>query len=255
MPRALWVPYALGRPLGSADDPQFQKEVMRAAFGMLATASEPTIEDYPVEAPEEADLDQWACPVAFPPVQDGSYTMRLLAEVARLAPWSIETRASRDGRTLFGVSGAAPDQVELVAKALGRMADEGNMTRAPDEGLEWKFGMPLLVRHLADDLRTFYHEAIASQPGPGAPSHQALSEWIFGGANSSASALGETFLAIAEHLTSDGRLVSLIVRGWLIPEGRFHGGSAFPTLGEIEATGESVEELSEIFHSEVSSPR
>ena len=36
-PRALWVPFALGRPLGSADDPEFQKQVMRAALGMLAT--------------------------------------------------------------------------------------------------------------------------------------------------------------------------------------------------------------------------
>ena len=48
-PRALWVPFALGRPFGSADDPAFQKDVMRAALGMLATATEPTIEDYPVE--------------------------------------------------------------------------------------------------------------------------------------------------------------------------------------------------------------
>ena len=38
-PRALWVPFALGRPLGSADDPEFQKDVMRAALGMLATAT------------------------------------------------------------------------------------------------------------------------------------------------------------------------------------------------------------------------
>ena len=36
-------------------------------------------------------------------------------------------------------------------------------------------------RHLADDLRTFYHEAIAAQPGPGAPNHAALNDWIFSG--------------------------------------------------------------------------
>ena len=45
-PRALWVPFPLGRPLGSVDDSDFQKNVMRAAFGLLDTAIKPTIEDY-----------------------------------------------------------------------------------------------------------------------------------------------------------------------------------------------------------------
>ena len=36
-PRALWVPFALGRPLGAADDAEFQKRVMRAALGMLSS--------------------------------------------------------------------------------------------------------------------------------------------------------------------------------------------------------------------------
>ena len=43
-PRALWVPFALGRPLGMADDAEFQTEALRAALEMLATATEPTIE-------------------------------------------------------------------------------------------------------------------------------------------------------------------------------------------------------------------
>ena len=53
-PRALWVPFALGRPLGSAGDPDFQKGVIRSALNLTPTATEPTIEDYPIEAPEEA---------------------------------------------------------------------------------------------------------------------------------------------------------------------------------------------------------
>lgn len=249
-PRALWVPFALGRPLGSADDPEFQKQVMRVAFGMLASAIEPTIEDYPIEAPEEADEGEWACPVSFPPKEDGSYTAQLIAEVTRLVPWSAETRSSRGGRTLFGASGAEPDQIESVARALGQIADSGNVTDAPDEDVTWTFDMPLLVRHLADDLRTFYHEAIASQPGPGAPSHNALNDWIFGTENTHATALGATLLEIAEHLTNDKRPASLIVRGWMIPEGRFHGGSAFPTVEEIEAEPEGVQSLAELFDTE-----
>ncbi|MCY4533351.1 MAG: hypothetical protein OXC84_13645 [Gammaproteobacteria bacterium] len=236
-PRALWVPFALGRPLGSADDPEFQKDVMRAAFGMLATASEPTIVDYPRDAPEEAEPGEWACPVSFPVKEDESHTARLVAEVTRLAPWSNETRTAR-GRTLFGVTGATPDQIEAVARALGTIADHGDVTEPPDVGIGWKFSMPLLVRHLADDMRTFYHEAIASQPGTGAPNHDALTDWIFGN-----TALGDALLAIAEHLTVDDRPISLIVRGWMIPEGHFRGGSAFPAPEQIARGGYSPEEL------------
>ncbi len=239
-PRALWVPFALGRPLGSADDPDFQKDVIRACLGMLATAREPTIEDYPIEAPEEAAAEQWVCPVNFRVPDDDSLTARLVAEVTRLAPWAAETRATR-GRTSFGVSGVTPDQVEHLARALGGVADGGDVVGVQDEpDVAWNFSMPFLLRHMADDMRTFYHEAIAAQPGPGAPNHDALNAWLFGdaAAGRAGTALGDTLVAIAEHLTEDDRLESLFVRGWMIPEGYFRGGSAFPSQERI-AKGDS----------------
>lgn len=213
-PRALWVPFALGRPLGSVDA-EFQKDVMRAAFELLDTATEPTIADYPIDAPDEAGPGQWACPLNLGPVVDDSIEGRLLAEVARLRPWAAETRAAR-GRTLFGVSGA--DDVDDVVRALAAAADD--TTNMPPG--DWAFDMPLLIRHLADDLRTFYHEAIAAQPGSAAPNHDALNEWIFGG-----TALGDTLQAVANQLTDADDPTSRLVRGLLIPEGHFRGGSAF----------------------------
>jgi hypothetical protein len=115
-----------------------------------------------------------------------------------------------------------------VARALGAIAETGNLSEAPEEGVAWQFDMPVLVRHLADDLRTFYHEAIAAQPGPGAPNHAALNHWIFGG-----TALGDALQAVAVHLTEDGSPLSMLVRGLLIPEGYFRGGSAFPDSPEF----------------------
>jgi hypothetical protein len=200
---------------------------MRAAFGMLETATAPTIQDYPIDAPAEATAGEWACPVSFPVSNDQSLTERLVAEVTRLTPWSLETRTQR-GRTLFGVTGAKVDQVALVAKALASIAESGDLAQAPEQGIEWKFEMPLLARHLADDLRTFYHEAIAAQPGPGAPNHDALNAWIFSG-----TALGDALQTIAEHLTTDGSPYAMLVRGLLIPEGHFKGGSAFPKSPEF----------------------
>ncbi len=229
-PRALWVPFALGRPLGSADDPEFQRNVLRAALALLGTATRPTIEDYPVEAPEEAGPGQWSCPLSIAP-PDGEQTLvdRLLAEVGGLRPWSAETRRAR-GRTLFGASGAAVDQVDDVARALATVAETGELTDPPAGEVAWAFPQPLLLRHLADDLRTIYHEAIAAQPGPGAPNHAALNQWIFGG-----TVLGEVLQLVAERLTGDGSPAALVIRGLLIPEGHHRGGSAFPATAEFGA--------------------
>ena len=135
-------------------------------------------------------------------------------------------RSKRDaerGRTLFGASGAAADQVAEVAEAVVSVAESGMVLEAPASDVEWAFDMPLLIRHLADDLRTFYHEAITGQPGPGAPNHDALNAWIF-----SSTVLGETLLQIADHLSEvDGNPMAQLVRGLLIPEGHYRGGSAF----------------------------
>lgn len=219
--RALWVPFALGRPLGSAADPDFQKNVMRQAFDLFDSATEPTIADYDGPLPEEAGSEQWACPLNLGPVVDDTLAGRLLAEVARLKTWSTQTREQR-GRTLFGVSGAATDQVDDVAKALALVATAESITETPASAVAWAFDMPLLVRHLADDLRVFYHEAIAAQPGSTAPTHDALNDWIFGG-----TALGETLVAVADRLTEADDPMATLVRGLLIPEGRYKDGSAF----------------------------
>lgn len=212
-PRALWVPFALGRSFGAAGDPQFQRAVLTAAFSLL-TASEHTIENYPIEAPPEAGPEQWACPVSYQIPEDESLSGRLMAEVAGLQSWADETRASR-GRTLFGVSGAKADQVNEVAAVLGHLAESGSGLDLPASTVDWQFPMPLLIRHLADDLRTYYHEAIAAQPGPGAPNHEALNQWIFGG-----SALGLVLRAIDVRLSEEtDNPKAALVRGLLVPHG------------------------------------
>jgi len=194
---------------------------------MLATATERTITDYDVEIPDEAGPGQWACPLNLGTTQDDTFAGRLTAEVERLKPWAAETRRAR-GRTLFGVTGAAAEQVGLVAAALGAIADTGDLDEPPATGVDWAFDMPLLIRHLTDDLRAFYHEAIAAQPGATAPNHDALNEWIFGG-----TALGHTLTAIGDHLTEDGSPYAMLVRGLTVPEGHYKGGSAFPATKDF----------------------
>ena len=182
------------------------------------------------ERPEEAGPGQWSCPLSIPP-PDGEETLvgRLLVEVGGLRPSSAETRRYR-GRGTVGASGASVEQVADVARALAAVAETGELA-APAGGVAWAFPQPLLLRHLADDLRTFYHEASRPSPGPGAPNHAALNEWIFGGTR-----VGEVLAVVAERLTADGTPAALLVRGLLIPEGHYKGDSAFPATAEFGAT-------------------
>ncbi len=51
-PRALWVPFELGRPFGPPNDPAFQKRVILAALGMLVEDGGPVrIIDFPDDDP------------------------------------------------------------------------------------------------------------------------------------------------------------------------------------------------------------
>jgi hypothetical protein len=207
-----------------ANDAEFQKNVLRQVFGLLETATGPTIADYEGPDATAAAPGEWSCPLNLGPGTDDTLGARLLAEVGRLKTWSSQTRAER-GRTHFGSSGAAPDQVDDVARALASVVEASSVNELPPQtgdDIEWAFEMPLLARHLADDLRTFYHEAIAAQPGDAAPNHDALNEWIFAD-----TVLGETLLAVADRFTAADDPMANLIRGMLIPDGHYEGGSAF----------------------------
>lgn len=45
-PRALFVPYPLGYPLGEPDNSELQTRIMRAAFSLLARTDFPVLESF-----------------------------------------------------------------------------------------------------------------------------------------------------------------------------------------------------------------
>ncbi|MDH3683677.1 MAG: hypothetical protein OEV40_27465 [Acidimicrobiia bacterium] len=235
-PRALWVPFPLGRPLGGADEPAFQRRVLTDALQLLETANEPTIVDFPDEAPESAGPEIWACPLNLPPIDGDSYTQWLLSEVARMQPWAEETRRSRGGRTLIGASGGTADDIEAMARLLGAVADGHTVLELPDlaRHVEWSHVMPYVCRHVADDLRVLYHEAIASQPGRVVPDHAALSTWIF-----TETVLGDVIQQLGRAYTATGDDRLTLLRGWTIPEGYVEGGEE--TFGRREPGAQGFE--------------
>jgi hypothetical protein len=145
-PRALWVTFELGRPLGIPDDPPFQRRVAKAALDLLARTDGPILADYPEDVPEVTDFSGWACPINLAPSQTDS----LAAEIDRLATW-YDQSVARQGRTTVGVSGLdMPDAGALVNRALA-----GDLPEA----------QPL--KEAIDDLRAYYLEAASAFPDPG----------------------------------------------------------------------------------------
>jgi hypothetical protein len=145
-PRALWVTFDLGRPMGIPDDPPFQRRVVKAALDLLARTDSPMIADYPEHVPEVTDFSGWACPINLAPSQVDS----LVAEIDRLATWYDRSVANL-GRTTVGVSGLdMPAAGALVSRAL-----DGDLPEAQ------------ALKEAIDDLRAYYLEAASAFPDPG----------------------------------------------------------------------------------------
>ncbi|HEY4169894.1 MAG TPA: hypothetical protein VGM96_24095 [Reyranella sp.] len=145
-PRALWVTFELGRPLGIPDDPPFQRRVAKAALDLLARTDGPILAAYPEDVPEVADFSGWACPINLAPSQVDS----LAAEIDRLATWHDQSVA-KNGRTTVGVSGLdMPAAGALVTRALN-----GDLPEAQ------------ALKEATDDLRAYYLEAASAFPDPG----------------------------------------------------------------------------------------
>ena len=56
-PRSLWVPFPLGRPMGSPHNEGFQHKVMSAALDLLNHEHGPILEDFGEDAPDGTGQD------------------------------------------------------------------------------------------------------------------------------------------------------------------------------------------------------
>lgn len=156
-PRALWVPFILGRPLGVPGDAAFQRRVLLKALSLLEARSGPVLEDYPEDAPDPGEgLGAFACPVALSPPGGDDDAMALQQEIAELKQWrDLATR--RRGRTSAALSGLGPGEAaRFITDFLedpDRPSYDENLTRGQ------------ALRLASTDLEAFYLEAVNVQPG------------------------------------------------------------------------------------------
>ncbi len=173
-PRALWVPFELGRPFGVPGDADFQHRVLAAALGLLGEPSGPVIADFREEAPTEAtdSMDGWACPmpVRVTDKAAGNPDAPLLAEIASLQQWHDLFRERRGHTTI----GACPVNIGDIARGLTRMLDG----KAPLEVMPEGLTAAQFVKLGSEDLKAFYTESALAMPGQ--KSARQIADWLWG---------------------------------------------------------------------------
>jgi hypothetical protein len=166
-PRALFVPFQLGRPMGHPGDAAFQRRVLLAALGLLERSDGPVIlDDYAEEDPNWQDTPGWAppLPAATAPFSVAGFG----AELAALRPAWARSQARYGGRTTVGLAGQAPEAWPAFAAAV--LAGE-----LPSVALHPTTA--LAVRFLCDDIKAMYGEAAAADGAP--PSARQADQWFW----------------------------------------------------------------------------
>jgi hypothetical protein len=164
-PRALWVPFEMGRPIGVPNDPAFQKRVVLAALGLLESDAGPgpLLVDFPDDAPTpDADEESsgWVCPINLaPPVEDDGREPLLVAleqERARLVPWHEVALQKRGGSSVGSSAIPVEDIPAFIVSHLGDSPMANPRPEVPDGDM---------LIFACDDLRAYYFEAVTAQPG------------------------------------------------------------------------------------------
>ena len=208
-PRALWVPFELGRPIGPPSDMTFQKRVIRGALDMLVEGGGPVrIVDFPDDDPRARPDPAWQPPL--PPAEFANDRPQLLAsqleaEIVRLRDahlrWTEQHR-----RSTVGLSGLTMDDcARYVADWL-----RGKAPPSPRDG----FSAPLMLRFAVDDLKAYCLEAASA--GPAKPSSQQVCDWFW-----DSTATGTALHALRQALqTEEDERLRLIVSNFIVPAAR-----------------------------------
>jgi hypothetical protein len=212
LPRALWVPFELGGPIGPPSDSAFQKRVLSAALGMLVANSGPVrITDFPDDDPRARPDPAWQPPFMPAAVKNGSaesLASRLEAEVL-LLQGAYQRWMAQHRRSTIGLSGLSTGEcAHYVADWL-----RGKSPPSPRDG----FSAPLILRFAVDDLKAYCLEAAGG--GTARPASRQLGDWLW-----NETATGDALYALCDVLlTQDDERLRLIVANFMVPAARMRG--------------------------------
>lgn len=181
-PRALYVPFPFGRPLGAPGNPAIQTEVILSALALLEQSTPPVIEEFRLRdedehldarwqsvgrrcGPQGCSLDDTLIQPPAPEPYDGRLEP-VLAEITALATAHRLYSGAHAGRTLVGSSGVTPPTVTAAAELV-----HGFVAGEPHDRLA--------VRLSIDDLKAYYLEAKVGASPEVAESAAGANDWFW----------------------------------------------------------------------------
>ena len=189
-PRALFVPFAMGFPLGRPNDPELQHRVIASAFDLLGYERGPVLVDFPEEEAPPEILPQ-ASRVPTAPI---SMHRSTADEVTALRIFYEQWVEEQGGRTAVGLSGIPQRRFRGVVRFLEAYAkgEEADMKERPPDVAVDQF-----VRYCVDDLKAFHYEArmIQSPDSKEGDLHQ----WFWG-----QTAAGPLIVKVAQRMEARG---------------------------------------------------
>jgi hypothetical protein len=213
-PRALWVPFELGRPMGVPGNLAFQMQVMRAALALLERPTGPVLEDFPDDEPEGTPPEMpLACPVSFAAQvaeldAEGKLLHAFQAEVEGLRSW-YDVAVQQRGRTTADTTGLTPEGVADFIAAFARGEEPDNPMSDVSLGTALKMA--------SEDLKAYYNESVTAQPGRATDSIR-LANWFWG-----ETAAARVLNQVRKYcLSREGQEYQRLGNGLLIPRRQLH---------------------------------
>lgn len=165
-PRALWVPFELGRPFGPPGNAGLQRRVLSEALALLdQDCPDPLLRNFSDTSIETVDDADWRFPATLNKAGPR-------AEAAGVLPvWQLA--CARTGRSSYGISGLTPEAaVEFIERY--HSPEPMQITKGMAKGM----AKVSRARFAIDDIKAFYLEAALAEGDQ--PSSQQLLDWFWG---------------------------------------------------------------------------
>ena len=160
-PRALWVPFELGRPIGAPANPEFQREVLEQALRMVETAENATIQDFAKNDPRSVANTAWSAPQL-----SGHSTITDECDALKT---SYQRQCVDKSRTSVGV---AKVSITELASLFDHVYTQNSFKKLRDD-----ISPGVMFRLALDDLKAYYIEAALADQS--SPSSQQLHDWFW----------------------------------------------------------------------------
>ena len=188
-PRAVYVPFPFGLPLGHPGDSATQQAILDLAFSSLEAPSGPVLLDYR----DDAAADEAGSPLQASEVEpdDQARAADFATEVTLMRRY-WEQRLAATGRTGVGLSKIPPQRFRGVVRFLEAFVTDAH---ADSDDRPADMPLPLFIRNVVEDLRVLYVEArLQTHPHESSPDRQ---RWLLG-----STALGIMMRKVREAMES-----------------------------------------------------